>query len=357
MVVGAPAGTFSLSSCRCAATAAAAARVSAWVCCGGVRRSAEPSWARFGVPPSKPAAITVTRTSSPSASSMVAPKMMLASGCTASATSAAASLISNRPRSEPPAIESSTPWAPSMQASSSGLETAISAAATERSSPRAEPMPISAEPALAITDFTSAKSRLISPGVVIRSVMPQTPWRRTWSACLKASRTETLRSEIESSRSLGMTMRVSTSSRRLAMPSSAELARRRPSKANGRVTTPMVSAPSERAMRATTGAPPVPVPPPSPAVTKTMSAPLRTSSISSAWSSAAWWPTSGLAPAPRPRVSSRPMSSLTSASLMSRAWASVLIAMNSTPLRPTSIIRLTALTPPPPMPTTLMIAR
>jgi hypothetical protein len=68
-------------------------------------------------------------------------------------------------------------------------------------------------------------------------------------------------------------------------------------------------------------------------------------------------PTSGSAPAPRPRVSSRPMSSLTSASLMSSACASVLIAMNSTPLRPTSIIRLTALTPPPPMPTTLMTAR
>ena len=97
----------------------------------------------------------------------------------------------------------------------------------------------------------------------------------------------TLRSLIDSSRSLGITMRVSTSSRRLAMPSSAWLARRRPSKANGRVTTPMVSAPSERAIRATTGAPPVPVPPPSPAVTKTMSAPLSTSSISSAWSSAA----------------------------------------------------------------------
>ena len=43
----------------------------------------------------------------------------------------------------------------------------------------------------------------------------------------------------------------------------------------------MVSAPSERAIFATTGAPPVPVPPPSPAVTNTMSAPLRTSSISS----------------------------------------------------------------------------
>ena len=152
-------------------------------------------------------------------------------------------------------------------------------------------------------------------------------------------------------------MSVSHSLRSSSMPDSAWTARRLPSKANGRVTTPMVSAPSLRAMDATTGAPPVPVPPPSPAVTKTMSAPLRTSSISSRWSSAAWRPTSGLAPAPSPRVSSRPTSSLTSASLISSAWASVLIAMNSTPLRPTSIMRLTAFTPPPPMPTTLMTAR
>ena len=53
-------------------------------------------------PLSKPAAMTVTRTSSPRVSSMTAPKMMLASGWAASATSVAASLISNRPRSEPP---------------------------------------------------------------------------------------------------------------------------------------------------------------------------------------------------------------------------------------------------------------
>ena len=154
---------------------------------------------------------------------MVAPKMMLASACTASDTIAAASLISNRPRSEPPAIESSTPWAPSIDSSSSGLETASSAASTARFSPRAEPMPIRAEPALDITDFTSAKSRLIRPGVVIRSVMPETPCSSTWSACLKASSMLTLRSEIISSLSLGITMRVSTSSRRLAMPSSAEV--------------------------------------------------------------------------------------------------------------------------------------
>ncbi len=244
-----------------------------------------------------------------------------------------------------------------MLASSSGEEIASSAAWTARSSPRAEPMPMSADPAPCMTDLTSAKSRLIRPGVVMRSVMPWTPDSSTWSALRKASSMETLRSLIDSRRSLGMTMRVSTSSRRLPMPDSAWLARRRPSKVNGRVTTPMVSAPRLRAILATTGAPPVPVPPPSPAVTKTMSAPWMTSSISWAWSSAAFLPTSGSAPAPSPRVSSRPTSSLTSASLIRRACASVLIAMNSTPLRPTSIMRLIALTPPPPMPTTLMTAR
>ena len=39
------------------------------------------------------------------------------------------------------------------------------------------------------------------------------------------------------------------------------------------------------------------------------------------------------------------------------AWASVLAAMNSTPESPASIIRFTALVPPPPTPTTFMTAR
>ena len=73
---------------------------------------------------------------------------------------------------------------------------------------------MSAEPASDMTDLTSAKSRLIRPGVVIRSVMPWTPDSSTWSADLNASSTLTWRSEMDSSRSLGMTMRVSTSSRR-----------------------------------------------------------------------------------------------------------------------------------------------
>src|SRR5664280_2690281 len=76
----------------------------------------------------------------------------------------------------------------------------------------------------------------------------------------------TLRSEIDNSRSFGITISVSHSSRRPSIPVSACSWRRRPSNPNGRVTTPMVNAPMERATLATTGAPPVPVPPPSPAV-------------------------------------------------------------------------------------------
>ncbi len=288
---------------------------------------------------------------------MTVPKMMFASSCAASSMRLAAADTSNRPRSDPPAIDSSTPCAPSMLASSSGELIAISAAARARSSPRAEPMPMSADPALLMIDLTSAKSRLMRPGVVMRSVMPDTPCSSTWSAWRNASRIATWWSVIASSLSFGMTMRVSTSSRSASMPASACAARRLPSKLNGRVTTPMVRAPSERAIFATTGAPPVPVPPPSPAVTNTMSEPLRVASISSAWSSAAWRPLSGSAPAPSPRVSSLPTSSFTSASLISSACASVLMATNSTPFRSASIIRLTALTPPPPTPTTLIWAR
>ena len=70
-------------------------------------------------------------------------------------------------------------------------------------------------------------------------------------------------------------MRVSTFSFRCWMPCSACTERRRPSKVNGRVTTPMVSAPIAFAISAMIGAPPVPVPPPLPAVMKTMSAPLQ----------------------------------------------------------------------------------
>ena len=165
--------------------------------------------------------------------------------------------------------------------SSSGEETAISAARTARSSPLAVPIPINAEPAPCITDLTSAKSRLIRPGVVIRSVIPCTPARSTSSAVLNASTTETVLFAISRSLWFGTTISVSTSARMASMPTSACCMRRLPSKPNGFVTTPTVSAPTLFATRATIGAAPVPVPPPSPAVTKTMSAPRSAASISS----------------------------------------------------------------------------
>ena len=65
------------------------------------------------------------------------------------------------------------------------------------------------------------------------------------------------------------------------MPFSACARRRLPSNANGLVTTPTVNAPISLAHSATIGAAPVPVPPPIPAVTNTISAPSRAFIISS----------------------------------------------------------------------------
>ena len=64
------------------------------------------------------------------------------------------------------------PVAPSIVSSSSGLSIAALAASTARVSPVEAPIPIIAEPASDITVRTSAKSRLIRPGIVIRSVIP-----------------------------------------------------------------------------------------------------------------------------------------------------------------------------------------
>jgi hypothetical protein len=60
--------------------------------------------------------------------------------------------------------------------------------------------------------------------------------------------------------------------------------------------------PSSREARAMTGAAPVPVPPPMPAVMNTMWQPTRWALMSAMASSAAAAPISGLEPAPRPSV-------------------------------------------------------
>ena len=109
-------------------------------------------------------------------SSKVEPKMMLASGSTSSRIRLTASSTSNSVMSAPPVMLIKTPRAPFIDTSSrSGLEIAASAASIARRSPSASPVPIIALPISLITVRMSAKSRLISPGITIRSVTPRTP--------------------------------------------------------------------------------------------------------------------------------------------------------------------------------------
>jgi len=123
------------------------------------------------LPSSKPVAMTVTRISSSSELSKVAPKMMLASGCAASCTRLAAASTSSRPMSSEPVTLISTPCAPFMEVSISGLATAILAASSALPLPTAWPTPMWAKPASFIIVVTSAKSRLMKPVFLMRSEM------------------------------------------------------------------------------------------------------------------------------------------------------------------------------------------
>jgi hypothetical protein len=251
------------------------------------------------------------------------------------------------------------PLAPSIvRFSRSGDWIAILAALRARPSPWDSPMPIRASPAPAMMLRTSAKSTLMSPWRVMTSVMACTAWRSTLSAVRNASREVVDSSMISKRRSLGIASMVSTCGRSSSMPWSPWFLRTWPSKSKGRVTTATTRGlgSNSRAIWATTGAEPVPVPPPMPAVMKTMSAPVKTSRMRSRLSSVAWRPKIGLPPTPRPLVMRSPNCSRTGARFRRRAWLSVLAAMNSTWERPLSIMRLTALPPAPPRPMTLMSA-
>src|SRR5712691_3064497 len=260
-------------------------------------------------------------------------------------------------RSSPPVILMSTPVAPAIEMlSSSGLEIACCAASIARFSPRPVPVPISAAPPLCITVRTSAKSTLTSPVTQISDEMPCVACSRTSSAFFRASWNGIPFPTTARRRSFGTTIIVSTCLHISAIPISACRIRFRPSNRNGFVTMPIVNPPRSRAIWEMIGAAPVPVPPPMPQVTKTRSAPCSACSTSSRFSSMAWRPISGRAPAPSPRVSFFPIWTLTSALLPMSAWASVFTEMNSTPCTCSSIMRLMALPPPPPTPTTFIRA-
>ena len=283
--------------------------------------------------------------------------MIVASGSTASEMVLAASATSWRVSELPPVMLIRQPLAPSTEASSSrGDDMAPCAASRARLSPDATPVPITAMPWPHMIARTSPKSAFTSPGIVIRSLMPCTDCRRTSSAVTKASASDVPRSTKLSSRSFGIAITVSTALCSSSSPRSASIIRRRPSNAKGFVTTATVRAPTSADREPMMGTAPVPVPPPRPAARKTMSAPFSMSRILSVSSSAELRPTSGSAPAPRPRVILRPSCSFVGASQRRKACKSVLAAMNSMPPRLAAIIRLTAFPPPPPTPTTTILA-
>mmetsp|Transcript_25354 Transcript_25354/g.45738 ORF Transcript_25354/g.45738 Transcript_25354/m.45738 type:complete len:290 (+) Transcript_25354:610-1479(+) len=203
---------------------------------------------------------------------------------------------------------------------------------------------------------TSAKSTLISPGRTIISEIPTTPCLKISSATRNDASSGVFSGMISSNLLFETMITVSTFCLNRSIASVACLILLRPSNANGLVTMATVNAPLSLLISATTGAAPLPVPPPIPLVMKHRSAPATMALISSRDSSAARRPMSGSPPAPRPRVTEEPMLRMAAplAFERPRAWASVLMAQNSTPPMRVSSIRSTALLPPPPTPNTLI---
>ena len=120
-------------------------------------------------------------------SSIVAPKIILASGSAACEIISAASFTSVMDKFGPPIMLNKIPLAPSKLTSNNGLLIALRAAVTARPSPEPIPIPISAVPASVIIVLTSAKSTFINPGVVIKSLILCTPCPKIESAIRNAS--------------------------------------------------------------------------------------------------------------------------------------------------------------------------
>ncbi len=259
--------------------------------------------------------------------------------------------------SSPAVMLTKIPLAPARFTSSNkGLLMASSAAFLARSSPSALPEPTIAIPFSLITVCTSAKSTFIKPGRVINSAIPCTEPDNTSFAVPKAFVIVISPPRTSLSFSLGIVISESTNCFNSVIPSSATSARFLPSNLKGRVTTATVSIFISFATCATTGAAPVPVPPPMPAAIKSISAPSRTAIMLSRSSSAAWRPISGSEPAPKPLVMPHPNCKTGSTPEVLSACASVFAQINSTPSMLLPSICITALPPPPPTPITLIIA-
>ena len=147
----------------------------------------------------------------------------------------------------------------------------------------------------------------ILPGLLINSEIPFAACLSTLSANLNDSLTVVLGSIISSKTSLGITNKVSQLFFNSFIPSKALFILTGPSNLKGLVIIPTVKEPFSLAILAISGAAPVPVPPPIPAAINTISADLIVFAMTSLFSSIAFFPVEGSAPAPRPFVSSLPI--------------------------------------------------
>ncbi len=214
-----------------------------------------------------------------------------------------ASSTSKRVRSFPPVIFIRRPFAPFNEYSSiKGFFRACSAASDALASPSASPVPIIALPMPLIIVSTSAKSKLINPGLVIKSVTPCTPCFKTLFDNSKDSSNVVFSLATLNKFWFGMTIFVSTCFLSSSKPCKALFILVGPSYENGNVTTPTVKMLSSLAALAITCDAPVPVPPPIPAVIKTILLPCIKVIISFKDSSAEAWPRSFFPPAPKPLV-------------------------------------------------------
>jgi hypothetical protein len=157
--------------------------------------------------------------------------------------------------------------------------------------------------------------------------------------------------------SLGITIRVSTTSFTLSSPSIAFSSLLLHSKLKGFVTTHTVSTHISFAACAITEVAQVPVPPHIPHVMKSISVSDKYLLISSIFSSAAFLPTSGFAQAQSHLVKFNQMFIFLFAKLFSKACASVFTAINSTPSIHSCTILFIVFPPAPPTQITLILAQ
>ena len=205
--------------------------------------------------------------------------------------------------SEPLLIKRRTFLAPVILLSfNNGESSAFFTASSALFSPEAMPFDIKAVPEFCKTDFASRKSMFTSKYPVITSAIPFAAFVSTSSA-LENPDLKPRFPYCWRSLSLLITIRESTLFLSFSKPKSACSSLLFPSKLKGTVTIPTVRIPMSFATFAITGAAPVPVPPPIPAVMKTIFVfcPIE-ALISSILSIAAFSPTSGSAPAPKPSV-------------------------------------------------------